>query len=439
MDFDQLKFNKILQKQTTFEITENQKKTAEENGFNLLPNELLLEIFQYLGIRELLMLSLVNSQLSYVSDDLILWRDLIHQNVGILDFDELSTNSSEIKIAKKIGLQEIFEQEKTDSYDSIPTNKLTPKNPKKEEIYNFPKRFFLEQVKKVKKAEKQIQQNLNRQNRITKMGKFIDKYINSFVIGGSIFCMFLYPSLMITLRADESYKSTWIVPFLSLILLSIIYAIWTIFAIWTIDHRENNEDYYMFWAIFFASLITCAFLFVLALYLDGKITISLSRVLVMFHVATGIFQLFSIVGFISIAIRNRSRLLEYILLMEIFALGLIVLDISASLTEKKINGADFSWSLVLLPEFCYNFLILVGLIVFALYQKIHEGSYSTMLAILPFILILILFTLSEIFIALKLDNNFNKSWIVISLPILIPSFLLSIITGKLGWSNYKQN
>ncbi|KAJ3449733.1 f-box only protein [Anaeramoeba flamelloides] len=98
---------------------------ADQNYFEYLPDELLLNIFSNLQPIHLGYCFLVNRQFNAVSNDSTLWYSILKKNQKYLDFQEIEINEfNSIITKKKLGLEEFFFQKQK-------------KSQKKDQYYKF--------------------------------------------------------------------------------------------------------------------------------------------------------------------------------------------------------------------------------------------------------------------------------------------------------------
>ncbi|KAJ3425823.1 f-box only protein [Anaeramoeba flamelloides] len=458
INFDHLKFKPLLNfhqqdhKQIETIETSDNVVNFEFNYFELLPDEIIFQIFSYFEKPvHLGYCSCVNKQFNRVADDWLLWKQVLKQNCDLLDFEEIQVNYFKpTQLIGRMGLVEYFSE---DNYE------LTQKHQQQQQIQTQgqlhhhqqegqfqqsskieklarkirknPKKIFVEQIQKVVNAETEtyLQRDyLKKKEKIEKIHEILYSPISIFFLFILIFPLTM---TLLCLKLENIMFTT--IPW-TLLLIPLFFALITLIFSMAIPIvcSLTNE-------IFQKAMVSCLslfyfFIFSITLHADNFFftTLTFPATFLFLIVCVSIYSSRKYYKKNFGSLNNDSTPKQYIIMQgsQYFYsnLYLSVSFISFLLLVLKIDyDIPISWVLIFSPLFLGELISLVGLFIsfVSLFVCIPIFGQSVLVCLIAFFFG-IPFTFTFFLTYLNVSNIKKLNWFVISLPTLIPSYLITI-------------
>ncbi|KAJ3447686.1 f-box only protein [Anaeramoeba flamelloides] len=490
ISFDHLKFKPLLNfhqqdhKQTEIIETSDNIDDFELNNFELLPDEIIFQIFSYFEKPvHLGHCSCVNKRFNRVADDWLLWKQVLKENCDLLDFEEIQVNYFKpTQLVGRMGLVEYFSE---DNYE-LPLKHQQPQqmqaqskqhnhnhnnnnnnhhhhhhhyshHQQREEqfqqsskienlarkIRKNPKKIFVEQIEKVVNAETEtyLQRDyLKKKEKIEKIHEILYSPISIFFI-----FILIFPLTMTLLCLKLENIMFTAIPWTVLLIPLFLALITLIFSMAIpIVCSLTNE-------IFQKAMVSC-----LSLFYFFILSLSLRADKILFTTLTFPATFLFLIVCVSIYssrkyykkkfgyLNNDNTPKQYIIMQgsQYFYsnLYLSVSFISFLLLVLKIDyNIPISWVLIFSPLFLGEFVSLIGLFIsfVSLFVCLPMFGQSVLVCLVAFFFG-IPFTFTFFLTYLNVSNIKKLNWFVVSLPTLIPSYLITICFICIFFKKFKK-
>ncbi|KAJ5070583.1 f-box only protein [Anaeramoeba ignava] len=411
--------------QRKVKFSQSKDKEIKQQGFNpfkLLPNEILLEIFSYLSPGELILSGFVSNRFQYISDDFILWRDLLVQHSEELDFLKVTYDQYGYNFIQKSNLSQKIEmnnsqpeETKKQKYEIV-MNEFIPK------IGENPKKCFENQFKKYSKALKDYKRRKKIKDLIRGFDNFFRNDFNSFFQKTTMIFIIII-SIFFAVKFDHILNIPFWILIIPIFLWIFIVFAWAVFNLLT-----NYNSFYE--VVGFSGIILCAlgnlsYLFMIALRFDGFKSFPFHYLLIPFlfgSISLIVFwTIFLITYFKNEGWRTfyfRFSFLGYFLFL---ALGFSITHVL--LVYKFEYFYNFKWFTIFLPIFLVQLIPFIEkfLLTFvfnrAFFDNWELNRFKTE-NILKMIINSIFF-LSQLMILFRFNQILNIYWSFIFLPFFI--------------------
>ncbi|KAJ5068381.1 f-box only protein [Anaeramoeba ignava] len=389
----------------------NKNEMREETIFSELPDEMVLEIFTHLDPASLFKCSLVCQRFNLLSNDNLIWRNILEKNTNIFDFKKIEFDPFyyRFQIKEEIGIKNYFQAKEEEKRIGIEEDIL-------DQIQNQPKELMKKQILILREIIKKIKSERKNQSRKSTLQNFVEKYFLKVILFSTILGIHFLPNLLACLRADEIIKGSWFFVFIPLYISITLFSIFSDLEIF-LSRSFHDSDFLLYVGIGVSGWFLLIFFIILPLKLDNSVDSPLILFLIPFFLFS-IIMIYFIVLFFK-KLKNPSDFWFYLAVWGAIALGILCLDIFLILTSIKIDyNSSIKWEIVFIPLFAFFFIFLIAFIVIFFLPKAESGAFF-------FVLVCgVLILTSEIMTLTNLLSKTSIFWIYIYLPILIPSFVL---------------